>query len=117
MKRVKVYKCSVCGGLQAPPAYLCRSCGSGGLEEKEISGEGILYTYSTVYVPLASLESEAPYTVAIVELEGGCRITGRLEAGPRAKLFIGAGVELTEIRDGVCFFNIRNDRPGKERSL
>jgi len=107
--RVKVYKCYKCGNVQAPPAYLCGSCRSCNLEETEVSGEGVLYTYSTVHIPLASLESEAPYTIAIVDLEGGCRITGRLETASSVKHFIGARVELAEIRNGVCFFNIKND--------
>ena len=83
--RVKVYKCYKCGNVQAPPAYLCGSCKSCNLEETEVSGEGVLYTYSTVHIPLASLESEAPYTIAIVDLEGGCRITGRLETTSSVK--------------------------------
>lgn len=112
--RVKVYKCSNCGKIEPPPAYFCRHCKSGNLEETEIAGEGVLYTYSTVYVPLASLEAEAPYTVAIVELDGGCKITGRLETPSSVKPFIGSRVELAEIRNGVYFFNIKNDKsPGE----
>jgi len=106
---VKVYKCYKCGNVQAPPAYICGSCRSCNLEETEVSGKGVLYTYSTVHIPLASLESEVPYTIAIVDLEGGCRITGRLETTSSVKPFIGARVELAEIRNGVCFFNIKND--------
>ncbi len=84
------------------------------MDETEIPGEGTLYTYSTVYVPLASQEAETPYTVAIVELDGGCRITGRLETDSPAKPFIGARVELAAIRNGVYFFNIKYDKPPSE---
>ncbi|MDA2921611.1 OB-fold domain-containing protein, partial [Desulfobacterota bacterium AH_259_B03_O07] len=64
------------------------------MEQTEVPGKGILYTYSTVHVPIAGLENEAPYTVAIVELNGGCRVTGRLVKGSSEKLSIGAAVEL-----------------------
>jgi len=102
---VRVFKCSSCKKLQVPPAYLCRFCKSERLEETEIPGNGVLYTYSTVYVPLASLEKEAPYTVAIVELKEGCRVTGRLVNSLPEKLAIGAPVELVEIRDGIYLFD------------
>ncbi|HXG31422.1 MAG TPA: OB-fold domain-containing protein [Thermodesulfobacteriota bacterium] len=105
--KVRVLRCSYCKKLQVPPAYFCRSCRSEGLEETEMPGEGTLYTYSTVHVPLASLEKEAPYTVVIVELGEGCRVTGRLVNPLPHRLAVGAQVKLVEIRDGVCFFDFR----------
>ncbi len=103
---IKVLKCSICGKLQATPVYFCKFCKSEKLEQTEVPGEGILYTYSTVHVPLASLEKEAPYTIAIVELNGGCKVTGRLVKGSSEKLSIGAAVELVEVLDGTYFFDL-----------
>ena len=107
---VRLLKCSSCGTVQVPPAYLCRSCKSEKLEETEIPGKGAIYTYSTVHIPLAILEKEAPYTVAIVEIEGGCKITGRLirssEEPFKDKLSIDAPVEIAEVRDGIYFFKL-----------
>lgn len=103
---VKLFKCSSCGILQSPPAYLCRSCKSEKLEETEIPGKGTLRTYSTVYVPLASLEKEAPYTVAIVELNGGCKVTGRILETSSDKLSVGIPVEVSEVKDGVYLFKL-----------
>ncbi len=105
---VMVLKCSFCGKLAASPVYFCKSCKSEKLEETEIPGRGILYTYSTVHVPLSSLEKEAPYTVAIVDIEGDCKITGRVIESSPDKLSIGAPVEVAEVRDGVCFFKLNN---------
>lgn len=103
---IKVLKCPICGKLQAPPVYFCKFCKSEKLEQTEVPGEGILYTYSTVHVPIAGLENEAPYTVAIVELNGGCRVTGRLVKSSSDKLSIGTPVELVDFRDGIYFFDI-----------
>jgi len=107
MLNIKVIRCTSCGHLHAPPVYLCKSCRSEDLEEAEIPGKGTLYTYSTVYVPLSTLEKEAPYTVAIVELEGGCKVTGRLvkPSSEKLSISIGAPVKLVEIRDGTYFFD------------
>lgn len=103
---VKVLKCSSCGKLYVPPAYFCRSCKSDKLEETEIPGKGAIYTYSTVHIPLAILEKEAPYTVAIVEIEGGCKVTGRIIVSSQDKFSIGAPVEVAEVRDGIYFFRL-----------
>lgn len=105
MMNVMVFKCSSCDRLQVPPAYLCRFCKSDKLQEMEIPGRGVLYTYSTVHVPIASLEKEAPYTVIIVELKEGCKLTGRLVKPSSEKLAIGALVELVEIREGLHLFD------------
>jgi len=105
---IKVLRCSSCGKISSIPAYFCKSCKSEKLEETEVPGKGILYTYSTVYVPLASHEKEAPYTVAIVELEGGCKITGRILETSPDKLYVGVPVEVSEIKDGVYLFKLSN---------
>ncbi len=110
MMNVKVLRCSFCGKLYVPPAYFCRSCRSEKLEGTEIPGKGVIYTYSTVHIPLATLEEEAPYTVAIVDIEGGCKITGRIivssEESSQDKLSIGAPVEVADIKDGIYFFKL-----------
>lgn len=103
---VSVQKCSSCGTFQPPPAYFCVSCKSDDLEWIEVPGEGTLYTYSTVYVPLSSLEAEAPYTVAIVEFQEGLRVTGRIAKTVSENLEIGARVEVVDVKDGVYYFDI-----------
>jgi uncharacterized OB-fold protein len=106
MMDVSIHKCSSCGRFQSPPAYFCVSCKSDELEWTQIPGKGTLHTYSTVYVPLASLENEAPYTVAIVEFLEGLKLTGRLVNLISEDLAIGTQVEVVGIRDGVYYFGI-----------
>lgn len=103
---VLVCKCSFCGKYQSPPAYFCVSCKSDKLESIEIPGRGSLYTYSTVYVPLSSLEEEAPYTIAIVEFHEDIKLTGRIISPISENLEIGARVEVVDVRDGVYYFDI-----------
>lgn len=107
MMNVKVLKCSSCGKLYVPPAYSCRPCKSERLEETEIPGKGTIYTYSTVHVPLASLQKEAPYTIAIVDIEGGCKVTGRILETSSEKLSVGAAVEVAEVKEGVYVFKLK----------
>ena len=61
---------------------------------------GTVYTHTVVHSAPAALVQEAPYQIAIVELEDGRRITGRIEGG---RVAIGDAVTLTGERDGVSF--------------
>ena len=62
---------------------------------------GTVYTETVVHAAPTAFVSEAPYQIVIVSLEGGGRVTGRVD-GDRVN--IGDTVELTHDRDGVPFF-------------
>jgi uncharacterized OB-fold protein len=62
---------------------------------------GTVYTETVVHVAPEAFAKDAPYQVAIVILEDGSRVTGRI-AGERAA--IDGLVEQVELRDGVPFF-------------
>jgi len=62
---------------------------------------GFIYTETVVHIAPEAFQKDAPYQVAIVELEDGARVTARVE-GDRVQ--IGDRVVETGLRDGVCFF-------------
>jgi uncharacterized OB-fold protein len=62
---------------------------------------GIVYTETVVYSPPEAYVNDVPYQLAIVELEGGHRITGRID-GERAQ--VGERVIFSEFRNQVPFF-------------
>jgi uncharacterized OB-fold protein len=64
-------------------------------------GAGTVYTETVVYSPPEAYVNDVPYQLAIVELAGGRRITGRID-GERAQ--IGDRVMFAEFRDNVPFF-------------
>ena len=64
-------------------------------------GAGTVYTETVVWSPPEAYVNDVPYQLAIVELAGGRRITGRV-SGERAK--IGDRVQFTEFRNNVPFF-------------
>ena len=65
-------------------------------------GSGTIYTETVVYSPPEAYVNDVPYQLAIVELDGGRRITGRV-AGKRAH--IGDRVKFAEFRNNVPFFS------------
>ena len=62
---------------------------------------GTVYTETTIYSPPEAFLADAPYQLAIVELPGGNRTTGRVLGDA---VHIGDAVELVETRDGIPFF-------------
>ncbi|KXB07915.1 hypothetical protein AKJ58_01465 [candidate division MSBL1 archaeon SCGC-AAA385D11] len=86
-------KCRGCGRLYVPPMMTCISCGSNEFDRVEFEGKGNIVTYTVIHVPTREYKDEAPYTVAIIELEEGAKITGRVKGDPE-KLAIGKSVKL-----------------------
>lgn len=64
-------------------------------------GNGTIYTETVVWSPPEQYVKDVPYQLAIVELEGGKRLTGRID-GDRAQ--IGDRVAFVEFRNDVPFF-------------
>lgn len=83
-----------CGETLVPPRPACYACGSREVAVEELSREGTVVSYTEVRTPPPAFEGEAPYTLAIVELADGGRLTGRVDAD-YADVEIGAPVELT----------------------
>jgi uncharacterized OB-fold protein len=64
-------------------------------------GSGTVYTETVVWSPPEAYVNDVPYQLAIVQLESGRRITGRID-GDRAQ--IGDRVIFAEFRNQVPFF-------------
>jgi uncharacterized OB-fold protein len=62
---------------------------------------GVVYTETVVHSAPAQFVADAPYQIAIVEVEGGGRITVRI-AGERVQ--IGDPVELVELRSEIPYY-------------
>ena len=62
---------------------------------------GVIYTETVVYTAPPAFEKDVPYQVAIVSLDGGGRVTGRVEG---ERVSIDDRVALADTRDGVPYF-------------
>lgn len=73
----------------------------------DVEGKGVIFSYTIVHVAEERLQSEAPYTVAVIEFESGLRLLGRLTKEENDKVCnIGARVELVDWRENVPIFQI-----------
>lgn len=95
-------RCSSCGRQDFPPRASCPVCGSSDVVREQLATRGSLESYTTVHV--APPGFDAPYTVGIVALAGGQRVTAQVVDGPVEAGF-GVAVELEsgviKERDGV----------------
>lgn len=73
-------RCSACDARLVPPRPACYACGSREVELERQPETGAVVSYTEVARPPPEFADLAPFTVAIVELETGARLTGRLEA-------------------------------------
>jgi uncharacterized OB-fold protein len=64
-------------------------------------GSGTVYTETVVYSPPEAYVNDVPYQLAIIQLDSGRKLTGRI-AGERAQ--IGDHVSFAEFRNNVAFF-------------
>ncbi len=71
-------KCKKCGNVTIPLKPICPKCGSFDVEEFETKGEGIIKSFTVIYVAPKKFEDKAPYAIAIVKLDEGPSIMGRL---------------------------------------
>ncbi|MCL6612667.1 MAG: Zn-ribbon domain-containing OB-fold protein [Peptococcaceae bacterium] len=74
--RLMGLKCRECGAYTAPPKVCCDGCGGTGVETVQLSGKGVIKTFTVIRVAPEGLE--APYIVAMAELEEGPWIMGNI---------------------------------------
>ena len=70
--------CPHCSAKIFPPRDICPECGDEAKDHYQFSGRGEVYSYTTLYYAPAGYEEQAPYTVAMVQLEEGPLVTAQL---------------------------------------
>jgi len=93
--RLVVQRCSDCEHTRHPPAPLCPECRSLESDWKELSGRGEVYTYTTVYRPIAA-DQQLPFVIAVIALEdsGGLRMMSNIVDASPGDVEIGMPVEV-----------------------
>ena len=88
-------RCKECGAEFFPPVYRCRKCGSEDVEDKEMPKSGKILTYTVLHEPLPGFEAQAPFFLAVVELENGGRVLTQIVDSPEESVKIGAKARAT----------------------
>lgn len=97
-------QCKECGKLQFPHRTICIGCFSVALQTVKASGKGKVYSFSTVYrAPSKGFLQDLPYTVGLIELDEGPRITSNIVGCKPEEVKIGMKVEVVfeDITDDI----------------
>lgn len=98
-ERLVLQLCEACDRFQHPPEALCAACGiAAALVWREVRGAGTIYSFGVVYdTPIASLQEDQPYNVAVIELDDapGINMMSHLPGTPVDEVPIGAPVTVT----------------------
>jgi uncharacterized OB-fold protein len=89
-------KCGNCGKVFFPPREICPKCrraSMGKMEQVQLSGRGKVMSYSIIHDGLPEFHMQIPYTIAIIDLDEGARITGQIVDCSPESVNIGSEVE------------------------
>ena len=89
-------RCADCGRAFHRPRLVCPICGSSKWEWRESRGRGSVYSVTTVERSAPAFRDEAPFQVALVDMEEGFRAFGRVVG---AAVAIGDSVEFELHKD------------------
>ncbi|HEY3942369.1 MAG TPA: Zn-ribbon domain-containing OB-fold protein [Acidimicrobiales bacterium] len=104
--KLLIQRCSNCGHHLHPPRIVCRYCLSTDLAPAEMSGRGVIDTFT---IPLQPFDryyvSKVPYVLAVVELaeEKGLKLVTDIVGVEPDDVKVGMAVEVTfeEVAPGV----------------
>jgi len=71
---LRLQRCTACSNVYFPPRPFCPKCASRNVESFVSSGKGRLSTYVINTRPAPGFEADAPYAIAVVELNEGPRL-------------------------------------------
>ncbi len=76
--QLMIQRCAACGHYQFPPRSVCVECLEEAPEWVEAAGTGSVFTFTIQHREAAGFAGQAPYTLAMVQLDEGPRIMSRI---------------------------------------
>lgn len=95
--RLVAARCGACGAFRMPPSPFCPECRSQSLDWPELSGQGIVYSFTIVSrATVPEMEICLPYVPALITLPdaGNVRLVSNIVDAPLDKIEIGAAVHV-----------------------
>ena len=90
--QLAVQKCEACGALRFPAAPLCLACDSDKASWVTVSGRGQVFSFTVMHRPYHPA-IKVPYTLAVIELNEGVKITSNVIGIEPSKVKCGMPVE------------------------
>ncbi|MFQ5829062.1 MAG: Zn-ribbon domain-containing OB-fold protein [Candidatus Methylomirabilia bacterium] len=90
-------RCQGCGRLAIPPEERCEGCSGRTWESVPLAGHGTIASFTVFGDSPKSHPAEAPYAAAVVKLDEGVSLVGRIVDIPLESLQIGLPVRFCPI--------------------
>jgi uncharacterized OB-fold protein len=74
-------RCEVCSRVYFPPREACPYCrrkSIGKMKDEKLSGKGKIVTYTIIHEAPEEFEGQAPYPMAIIQLDEGPKLTAQI---------------------------------------
>jgi uncharacterized OB-fold protein len=105
--RLTAIKCGHCGELAIPPKEFCPGCQQRAWSAVPLSGTGTVASFTIIRVAPRGAPAPAPYAVAVVKLDEGVSLLGRVVDIPFETLKAGLPVRfrplVAEHQTGIGF--------------
>lgn len=88
--RNEASRCAACGRIHYPPRVVCEGCGKREMEPAEMAATGKVLTWTVTRSAPVDLVADAPYVVAVLEMDGGGRMLAQV-----------ADLDPAEVRSGM----------------
>jgi uncharacterized OB-fold protein len=95
--------CLDCALPAFPPRFFCPHCWSQNIEWRALSGRGRLYSATKVHAAATAFAADAPYDLALVDLEEGVRVAMRLLDAKQTPLDSAIQLVVLAYEDGPLF--------------
>jgi uncharacterized OB-fold protein len=96
--RLTGIRCGRCGELAIPPKEYCASCHQRDGQPVPLVGTGTVVSYTVIRVAPRGRGGEVPYAVAVVKLEEGVSLLGRVVDIPFEALTAGLPVRFRPVQ-------------------
>ncbi len=90
--RLTGIRCGRCGELAIPPKEFCPACHERAWEPVPLDGHGAIASFTVIRVPPRGRAADSPYAVALVRLDEGVSLLGRIVDIPLDALKVGLPV-------------------------
>ena len=98
--RLSGIRCGKCGELAIPPKEFCPTCQERDWTTVPLAGGGTITSFTVIRVAPRGRAAEAPYAVAVVRLDEGVALLGRIVDIPFESLRAGLPVRFRPLITG-----------------
>jgi uncharacterized OB-fold protein len=92
---IRYQRCAHCMAVQLIPRSLCANCQHDALTWHDASGFGTVLSHTTVHrAPTPAFREDAPYVIALIDMDEGFRLMTNVAGGASSGVGIGSRVRI-----------------------